>query len=283
MLSGLRAWNEPFIRSLFAEEVAMRVLGTPLIPLAENRLLWNPGTRGTYSVKTTYQLCHSVSSPYARTEGDCSWSSIWRLDVPPNVKHFVWCLCTNCLPSRVRLREKGVDCTEDCMVCGSANETMWHALVSCRQSQHCWQAQGLWRGISESVHDGISLKELFFKMGATLSSPQLTQFAMTLWRLWVSRNNCLWNNVKDNSDRFAPVLKLLGKTGKQQTTFAWANLTVLTKTLRLGFLHHMGTSRSMWMQLFLMRLESQAWVCVCGIAQETFWGPELDSILFGWK
>lgn len=47
-------------------------------------------------------------------------------------------------------------------------------------------------------------------MGATLSSPQLTQFAMTLWRLWVSRNNCLWNNVKDNSDRFAPVLELLG-------------------------------------------------------------------------
>ena len=40
------------------------------------------------------------------------WNSIWKLNVPaPRVKMFLWRACRGCLPTRVNLRSRGVDCS----------------------------------------------------------------------------------------------------------------------------------------------------------------------------
>lgn len=69
MLPGQRAWNEPFIRSMFSADVVEKILGTPLFPMTEDTLLWNQGPKGMYTVRTAYFLCHSVSSQDTRRPG----------------------------------------------------------------------------------------------------------------------------------------------------------------------------------------------------------------------
>ena len=55
------------------------------------------------------------------------WKMVWQLDCPNKIKHFMWRACKNILPTRNRLKVKGVGC-EDCgALCGSS-ETLGHIL-----------------------------------------------------------------------------------------------------------------------------------------------------------
>lgn len=126
-----------------------------------------------------------------------NWKCIWQLNVPPKVRHFVWRMTQHCLPTRSRLHEKGVACPLECVVCGSSNETAWHALVICPRSKRCWQRVGLWDIMENMFTDAMSLRELFFIMTSQLQQDRLIQFTMTIWSLWLGRNEKLWNSLNE--------------------------------------------------------------------------------------
>lgn len=93
----MNIWRVPYI---FAEEVAEKVIKTPLIHMAEDTLLCKHDATALYTMKTAYRLCHSISSQTTRANASANWNCIWKLDVSPKVKHFVWRLCQSRIASQ---------------------------------------------------------------------------------------------------------------------------------------------------------------------------------------
>lgn len=102
MRPGQRLWNEELVRSLFAADVALKILSTPLLPSANDTILWNPGPKGCYTVKSAYHLCHSVSSQFTPNAGDFAWC------VEEIMKQHGMLLC----------RSRGVYSVGSCITCG---------------------------------------------------------------------------------------------------------------------------------------------------------------------
>jgi len=60
-----------------------------------------------------------------------NWNDIWRLKVPLKVKNLFWRMCRGCLPTRIRLQDKGVPCPTNCASCDSDSEDLNHLLFEC--------------------------------------------------------------------------------------------------------------------------------------------------------
>ncbi|KEH19096.1 hypothetical protein MTR_8g037330 [Medicago truncatula] len=41
-----------------------------------------------------------------------NWYGIWRFKVPPKVKNLIWIVCRGCLPTRARLLDREVNCSQ---------------------------------------------------------------------------------------------------------------------------------------------------------------------------
>ena len=84
-------------------------------------------------------------------------TGVWSLKIPLKIKHLLWRILWNCLPTRVRLQDKGVQCPLTCSYCKNL-ENSWHiffwmwecnlCLVSCwsmakNPTDHVQMAEGI--------------------------------------------------------------------------------------------------------------------------------------------
>ena len=99
------------ITDFFDDVTARRIFNTPLLASVINDVpTWKLEKDGVYTVHSAYKdiLNHDVVALQHRVPGN--WNSIWSIKLPPKVKNFLWRVCRNCLPTRVRLQSKGVQC-----------------------------------------------------------------------------------------------------------------------------------------------------------------------------
>lgn len=75
---------------------------------------------------------HSTSS------GNESWKNLWRLRVIPRVKHFLWQACTNSLPTKDNLFQRGMYVDPVCALCGEGMESLFHLFLECRTIKKIW-------------------------------------------------------------------------------------------------------------------------------------------------
>ena len=80
--------------------------------------------------KSCYDMLLSLNGlPY--TGFSEAWKRFWKLPLPPKVLDFVWRLCSNCLPLRVRLHQKGVVLDRCCGLCDIKVEDASHLFLNC--------------------------------------------------------------------------------------------------------------------------------------------------------
>jgi len=127
-----KSWNEQVVRLGFSVDFADKILHTPLISQVDaDRITWKAERHGRDSVRSAYRLCVSElvdSSPLWRPG---YWDGISSLKVPPKVKNLIWRICRGCLPTRIRLLDKGVTCLTNCASCASDYEDFTHVFFSC--------------------------------------------------------------------------------------------------------------------------------------------------------
>ena len=63
--------------------------------------MWRLDKRGQYSVKSGYRhlmTAHHVQRSRLLPSG-LDWNVLWKLDIPPKIKHFLWRACLDLLPT----------------------------------------------------------------------------------------------------------------------------------------------------------------------------------------
>lgn len=166
-------------------DIADKILHTPLISqVEEDRIIWRAERHERYSVPSAYRLCVTdlIDSSYLWRLG--YWSGIWNLKVPPKVKNLIWCMCRGCLPTRVRLLDKGVVCPTNCSSCDSTHEDLLHVFFDCSFALHVWNRIGLWSSLQHALTHTTSAKDAIFSLLETLSAELSQRLSNVMWSLW---------------------------------------------------------------------------------------------------
>ncbi|CAJ2659660.1 unnamed protein product [Trifolium pratense] len=128
-----------------------------------------------------------------------SWKALWQIRAPPKVKHLLWRICRDCLPTRTRLQHHHVQCPAICELCRGANEDSRNVLFDCEESKNCWNVAGLYDVITGRLNQYNDAKDVIFDICSKESKDVAGRVAMTIWLIWNNKNQWIWNHEKRNA------------------------------------------------------------------------------------
>lgn len=188
------SWNIPLVQSLFNHSDAASIVSMPLFPrLHSDQRIWKLTTDGSYTVKSAYCICLDLIAAATPVQHDSRWNSIWKLQIPPRVRAFLWRLAQQCLPTRSNLLASGIPCDDTCVTCEQLAESQIHVFFICPKAISFWELLGVDHIIRDLLLTANNCAAMFFDLLDRLQPQQQTLVAMTLWSLWKSRNSKLWD------------------------------------------------------------------------------------------
>lgn len=158
------------------------------------------------------------SSTLGQKEG--IWKALWNLQVPPTLKHFVWKVCNNILPTKVSLFAKKIVQTPLCPCCHKEVETIVLILRNCPSWIAVWQeCPRRIQKLEMDPTDGRSLVEGWMqKLGGDDFS-----FAIAVARqLWLRRNALIFEHL------FMPPMQVLHAMKSSLEAYEEASATLGT-------------------------------------------------------
>jgi len=176
-----KGWNQEVIQQVFSSNIANSILRTLLFDeVMDDKLIWNFEKNGLYFVKSAYRLCMEelVEASHLRRSG--YWSGIWRLEVPPKVKNLIWRMCRGCLPTRVRLQDKGVQYPTNCVSCDGLHKDLAHICFECPFTVQVWRRTGLWNAVHKAFLERNLVVDAIFELLHQLSQEFGQRFAVPL-------------------------------------------------------------------------------------------------------
>jgi ribonuclease HI len=196
LLPNVKRWDEDKIHSIFSREVAREILAVPLLDLVrEDKLIWNEENNGVYSVRTGYRILMKDKNKGYGSREVGGWSCIWKIHAPPKTKHLLWRICRECLPTRSRLRNRYVQCPDECPLCTSHVEEDFHVFVSCDGVREAWHVMELSNFIQPWLHSNNNMRDFIFHICRNGSELEASRAAVLLWFIWNNRNNMVWNDT----------------------------------------------------------------------------------------
>ncbi|GAU37059.1 hypothetical protein TSUD_274200 [Trifolium subterraneum] len=124
------------------------------------------------------------------------WGRIWKIHTPPKAKHFLWRVCKECLPTRIRLRSRHVQCPIECPLCLEEPEDEGHIFFNCGSIKEAWSAMGVDHILYPRMSTCHDIRDFIFQTCCNDSKQIAGKMALLLWTIWQNRNNMVWNNIK---------------------------------------------------------------------------------------
>jgi len=198
-----RTWNVRKLRSVISDEqVLQKVLGIPLpTSTVEDSFCWGFSGTGNFSVKSATWLAHG---PAEHSTSTWHFNWIWKLDVPPKIRVFLWQMLHNALPLRDTLYRRGIQIDNDCPLCTGNLENNDHLFWDCPSTHSLWalatQQSWLPMGLTPGCTPYVS--HLLCKFHH--SDRNTVKIAFLFWQLWKARNAVVFRQ-----DRFCPLRTLI--------------------------------------------------------------------------
>ncbi|XP_024006491.1 uncharacterized protein LOC112083001 [Eutrema salsugineum] len=200
--SVYRKWNEDLLDTLVVENDKEVIKNIFLAQEEEDdKLIWHYSKDGDYSVRSGYYLARRLADPNMNNvpppHGDpILKDKIWKLNIVPKLKHFLWRIVSKALGTATRLQSRGIYIDPKCQRCGLQDETINHLLFECPVSNMMWRLANLpipsilcpSPSCEENIRSLIDLQG-----DRTLTVEQSLIPLWLLWRIWKSRNNLIFN------------------------------------------------------------------------------------------
>ena len=188
-----RQWDLSKLRHYVPHGVLQQIQGIPLpYTDVEDSFCWGHTGSGIFSTKSATWRAHENID---RNQPDWQFKWIWKLDILPKIKIFLWQLCHKALPSRGTLLRRGVQLDPLCPACNTEIEDTDHIFIHCPTAQKVWELAVTHQWIPmlpfdnsvSSLHDGLHVL-------AHNRHPRLSRIVLLLWSLWKSRNARTFKN-----------------------------------------------------------------------------------------
>ncbi|CAL1361249.1 unnamed protein product [Linum trigynum] len=205
---GSGGWDMEKIKALFSTSDQNLIAKIPLkTPLGHDSRVWKAEEDGIYSVKSAYYLIRRSQAQYQtrsltkNQEDSEMWKVLWKLNVQPKVRVFLWKVCREILPVGVNIEEWIDRAAPECPFCNLV-ETQMHALHTCDWIRRRWkdcEEKELFE-----LGDGKTSSEWIGTILRNYPENKVQRFCSILWYLWKERCNHKFNNQKLDEEEIVP-------------------------------------------------------------------------------
>ena len=158
---------------------------------AEDTLVWPLTNDEDYSVRSAYRLLVSAESnlqPSSLVLGSNGlvWKKIWKMKVPPKIRHFIWRAAKDALPTKQNLQARHIPVGGECDGCGDHTESIIHCLWLCDQARSVCMSLLEFRSlVQKKCRTFCDLLEEVF---SARPAKKVALFATVAWCIWQRRN-----------------------------------------------------------------------------------------------
>jgi hypothetical protein len=160
------------------------------------------GTRGEYSVKSTYEVVSNllIIRNSVSPDLETAFKAIWKCYSPSKVSGLVWMVLLDRLPTRENLFRRHVTAADGdrrCVFCGDCLETATHIFLYCKVIILVWGQIFVWLGFHfELPHNILSLLILVAtSVGEKHVRHGLVMiWTAVIWIIWRHRNRIIFEN-----------------------------------------------------------------------------------------
>ncbi|CAN0919033.1 LINE-1 reverse transcriptase homolog [Linum grandiflorum] len=189
-------WNIPLLEQLLPSRDVQLITSIPITTAAgPDKRIWHGSKNGRYTVKSAYRLYMDTMVDHTVFHQPGVWSNIWELHVPASMKHFLWRLVSDVLPTRGRLRRKKLAITGECGFCGHDYEETWHLFTDCQRTTEVWQQLEILPIVLDEANNHSDLPTLFWNLHERLSPDLRDKWLIGLWGIWRERNARVWTKL----------------------------------------------------------------------------------------
>ncbi|XP_021760246.1 uncharacterized protein LOC110725083 [Chenopodium quinoa] len=207
--SDTLTWNAGRIRECFDWNSAKAILAMELPHSTEEDFLyWKYHPSGKYTVKTGYYYLSKDEGMESTTSlnRDLEFVKlVWRMDIQPKWKVFLWKLFHDGIAVKGNLARRGIQIEIVCGYCGLALEDSQHLFRFCNLAKEVWENSSLTicpdiPGSSSSLRRWIQHYILLFNSEDGKNSNCSVLFIASLWSIWKMRNAiCFKGSTGTNS------------------------------------------------------------------------------------
>ncbi|GER40111.1 Ypt/Rab-GAP domain of gyp1p superfamily protein [Striga asiatica] len=204
LVAGKFAWDTELILQTFNPMDATLILQTHVSHLGnKDRLIWHTDKKGLFSVKAAYQAIlqsklsqsQQAESSKGKANDKKIWNKIWKLQIKPKLRNFLWRCLHNWIGTSSALRRKKLDINGNCCWCDEEEETLEHLMFQCDRAKIVWKLAGLsWDCL---MNKSTTLTDWWFNLCCLKNSAhnkdRISLSVYILWWLWKTRNTCLFD------------------------------------------------------------------------------------------
>ncbi|XP_059440565.1 uncharacterized protein LOC132173020 [Corylus avellana] len=138
-----RGWNSLLLQDLFDPITVQHILSIhlPLSPQFD-KWCWVPSPSRMFSVKSAHELSISLGGRVSPLSTD-AWTSLWGLKLQARLKHLLWKVAWDILPSRAKIGRFVASADPAawlCPFCKGPPETLSHIFLECDLVRFLWRS-----------------------------------------------------------------------------------------------------------------------------------------------
>ncbi|XP_059451038.1 uncharacterized protein LOC132181824 [Corylus avellana] len=198
MLPGERSWNVDLLRDLFSPSTVSSILSIHISQVSSaDKWSWAPSPSGLFSVKSAREVSLTPSSRISPLS-PAIWQALWGLKLQARLKHLLWKIAWDLLPSRANIGRFVVSDDSNawvCPFCKGPLETLTHIFLECNLACSLWSSSS-WPNVisafsSKPIQEWI-IAVVYPAEKLAIPSAEVRHFqlfaALSLDLIWLSRN-----------------------------------------------------------------------------------------------
>lgn len=207
-------WRLELFQNLIHDSVCQEILNfiPPQLPMIDDSFSWAASQDGSFSTKSAFRSIvecdegqNSVQHPI--------WKLIWHWNGPPRAKCFMWKASKGGLMTNEMRMRRGFSNSKLCPICESADESQLHAIRDCVGVKSVWM-EILPRSLQTNFfhHSNIAdwlVENLCCKSRLGNWANWSLTFGIAVWRLWLERNNRVFNSINRQSHEVMALVRTL--------------------------------------------------------------------------
>lgn len=185
----------------------------PLKASAKDKRGWGTAT-GNYSATAGYKILQAI--PYVPPD-PTSWKIIWSYKSIPKIDMFTWTMAHKSILTSENLRRRGWQGPSRCPLCMTKEETTDHLLLTCPYAKEVWDIVvklgpdkfTLPFTASDLLSNWVNRSPFSMRQKDLLKTSWMWLPKFVMWKIWMERNNRLFNEKNCNPIQVATKAKAL--------------------------------------------------------------------------
>lgn len=148
------------------------------------------GVVSYWGIKHKTAYCWLIHEPISQSTNIETWSWVWKLPLPENIKHFIWLCLHESLTTNSVCFHRHMCFDLSCCMCGATEQTILHTLRDCPISRRVWTA------IQYIQNQDFDLPNCNNWLRSQLCTAHASLFAVSCWIIWKARNHEVFNDQR---------------------------------------------------------------------------------------